>query len=499
MPAEAPEPPKEGIGRAAVGGVAWNLAGQVLDRVFGFVAFAIVIRLLTVELAGVVMLAASAIDLVAVLAFAGVGDRIIQHHDPDRRVLSTAFWLQLAMTAVLILCIVLAAPTVAFLLGEQRIVPLLYVLAVVLLPQAAAIVPSSILARKLRYRELSLCSLASSFVSAIAGIAVAVAGEPFWALVVQRMVATVAFAALVFWLTRWRPEALFDRPIAADVLRFTIPLLGSALTQSAQSHASTLIIGAFLPVQAVAYYRVAARLNEVVWQFSLGPIVRVFLSVFSLLRADKERARRAFLNILAVVACITYASYALLAGSATEVMVLLFGREWAPAGPVFVLMALAAVMQPVSAFVSPALTAVGRTNLVFVFHLVNLLAMLATVPIAAQFGLMEVLYTTIGLRIVLSPLAFFAVRLAFGVSVQTLLVVLAPPLVAAVAGGIVADRVIDLAATLPMPATLIVAWSAGGLVFLGVQLALAFRRSVEIVRMLLRMVRRGGGVVAAAP
>jgi O-antigen/teichoic acid export membrane protein len=502
MQAEAPVPPTQGIGRTAVGGVAWNLGGQVLDRILGFIAFAIVVRLLTVELAGVVMLAASAIDMVAVLAFAGVGDRIIQHHAPDRRMLSTAFWLQMGMTLVLVAGLSLGAGGIASLLGEQRIVPLLHVLALVLLPQAAAIVPSSILARRLRFRDLSLCSLGSSFLSAGAGITVALAGEPFWALVVQRMTATVVFMALVFWLTRWRPDAVFDRAIAGETLRFTLPLMGSALTQSVHTHASPVLIGAFLPIEAVAYYRVAARLADVVWQFSLGPITRVFLSVFSVLRADRERARRAFLNILTVVACVTYASYAIIAGTGPEVMTLLFGPEWALSGQVFTLMACAAITMPLGAFVGPALTAAGRTRLVFLFHLASLSAMLATVPIAAQFGLFAVLYTAIGRSVLLSPLPFFALFLAFGVTAPGLLAVLATPIAAAIAGGLVADQVIALVlphlgtTRLALPAAILLAWAAGGTVFLVVQGALAYRRSREVVTMLLAMLRRGGTAAA---
>jgi PST family polysaccharide transporter len=492
MAAETRKAPAGGIGRAAVGGVAWNLGSHVLDKLIGFAAFAFVVRLLTVELAGVVMLAVAAIDIVAVLAFSGIGSRIIQHHAPDQRLTSTAFWVQVSAMLLLMAGIQLGAGTAGRLLDEPRIVPLLHALSFVLLPQGVAIIPSSLLSRALRYRELSLCALASSSLGALGGVIVALAGHPFWALVTQRFVASIAFAVLSFVVSGWRPALVFDGPLAGETIRFAAPLMGSALTVSMHAQATTLIVGAFLPVEVVAFYRVATRLSEVLFQFSLGPVTRVFLSVFSLLRADRDRARRAFLNVLAVVAFVTFGAYGLVSGTASSVMVMLFGPAWAPAGPVFVLIALASVTLPLTAFISPALTAAGRTNLVFLFHLTNLLALLATVFAAVPFGLDAVLYTAIGRSLALAPLPFLALRAAFGLGPLQLLPVLLPPLSAALVAGVAGHGVLPMLLTLPLPLAIGLAWMAAGVVLIAVQVALAWRRSREIVRMLSGMLRQGG-------
>ncbi len=491
MTAPAAKPGGGGIGRATASSVAWNVIGQAADRLIGFAAFAIVVRLLRVEEAGLVMLAASAVDLFLALAFSGFGERVIQHRSPDRVLLGTVFWLQVGASVVLTGVFFAAAPAIAMVFGEERLTPLLQGLSALFVTYAAAIVPSALLARALRYKAITLASIAAGLAGGLAGVAVALTVSPLWALVVQRLVASLVYAGLALVAARFVPPLVFSRRQAGETLRFSGPLLGSALVTAVSAQAAPLMVGFFLPIEAVAYFRIASRLNEVINQFLISPINRVFLAVFVIIREDRARARTAFLNVLRVFAAAIYGAYALIGAEAGQVLALLFGPNWAVAGPVFSLLAIGAIGLPARAFVVAALTSAGRTPMVFQFSGTLALGTILATLVGAQHDVLRVAAALSALSIAMILPSLAALRVALGVPALDVLKALAVPLLAGL-GAAAATWASGkaFAGLAPTPLPLFGAWAVGGVTFAALHLGLAPRRTLETIRAVLALVRR---------
>lgn len=485
--------PQGGVGRAVAKGVVWSTLGGVGERLIGFLALAVVVRLMTLEEAGIAMLAASTFDVILVVSTAGFGERIIQNPRTDRRLEGTVFWLQMAVCGVIAVLFFLAAGPISDLFGEPRVLPLLQVMSVLIVSRAVAVVPAALLARSMKYGWLTAGSLLTSLASAVAGIGIALAGYPIWALVAQFFASSTVFALAVCLVARWLPPLKFSPREAWRTVVFSVPLLGSSLMTALSAQASTLMIGLSLSVDAVALFRVAARLFEVMGQVLVLPVQRVLLATFSVLRDDQVRAQGAFLNMLRVLAAVAFAAYALVGAQAHDVMRILFGPRWEPSGGVLMVLVVGVVGLVARSFVHASLTAVGRTRLVLAYTAATTLGMVAAVSFAARYSEVAVAAAQSGLLLATVPLSLLAFRIAFAIRPGAALACLPQPLLAALAAAVASSFVASWVAPFlphyPAP-KVIVAGAAGAVAFAAAHFALGPRRTRQTVGAVLALLRR---------
>jgi O-antigen/teichoic acid export membrane protein len=486
--------PQGGIGRAAAAGVMWTTLGGVFERLVGFLSLAVVVRLMTVEEAGIAMLAASVFDVILVVSSTGYGERIIQNPTIDRVLLGTVFWLQFAVCSAVAVVFYLLAGPVSVLFGEPRIVPLLQAMAVLIVTRALPIVPGALLARAMDYRRLTLATVITSLASAAAGISVALAGHPIWSLVAQFYASSIVYAVVAFALARWLPPLVFSPREAWRSITFGAPLLVAGSMTALSAQASTLMIGAFLPIDAVAFYRIASRLMEVMGQVLIIPFQRVLLTTFSALQPDRARIEEAFLGLMRALATISFAAYALVAAQGPAVMTILFGATWAGSGVILAILAAGVVGVIARTFVPPSLITVGRTRLVLLYTLVVTVALIGVVALASPHGVRAVAWAQAGLLIATLPLSLLAFRLAFSITPWKVLGCLPLPLLSALGGAVVSHLLARWLAgvlpALPLLVRVVAAGAAGAVAFAGVHFLLGPQRTRQTMLSLRKLIAR---------
>lgn len=485
--------PRGGIGRAAAKGVLWSTIGGVAERLIGFLALAVVVRLMTIEEAGIAMLAASTFDVILVVSTTGFGERIIQNPTADRTLQGTIFWLSMAVCGTLAVAFFAAASPIAGLFGEPRIVPLLQVMALLIVTRAIPIVPAALMARSMDYGRLTIGTLITSAASAVAGIAVAAAGFPIWALVGQFVASSVVYTIFAFIAARWLPPLRFDVREAWLTIRFGVPLLASASMTALSAQASTLMIGASQPIGAVALFRIAARLFEVLGQIIVLPVQRVLLTTFTALHGEKDRIQDAFLGLMRVMAAIAFATYALVGAQGEAIMGILFGRDWASSGAILAILAGGVVGLVPRAFVNASLTAVARTRLVLLYTVVVTVAVVAGVAIASRYSVHAVAATQSAVLVATLPLSLLAFRVSFGIAAWRVVGCIALPLVAALAAAgasiVATSQIVGAWPALPVFLRVVAVGLAGAVAFVVAHLVAGPRRTLQTARALAALVR----------
>src|SRR3954471_23993262 len=142
-------------------GVGWTAAQKWLVRIAGVLTFVVLSRLLSPADIGLVALALAFLGVLGVVADLGAATFLVQTRSWDEKTRSTTFWTTLGFSvAATGLVVVLAAP-LAGLLGEPRLAPVFQALAPILVLNVTSAVPSAILQRELRFRELALREMAA--------------------------------------------------------------------------------------------------------------------------------------------------------------------------------------------------------------------------------------------------------------------------------------------------------------------------------------------------
>jgi PST family polysaccharide transporter len=216
-------------GRTVRGGLA-KLCGQAAIFVIRLAFLMIMARLLLPEDFGLVAMVTVVTGIYDFFTNAGLSSATVQKATITDGQISNLFWINLLIGSVLgVLCLV-TAPVLAAFYQEPRLFWVTIALAGGLVINAAGVQHFAILQRQVRYVALATIEILSQFLSSAAGIALALGGLRYWALVAAAILAPAAMTAGMWAVTCWIP-ALPRRDIEINRLQSrqdpSGPLLGS--------------------------------------------------------------------------------------------------------------------------------------------------------------------------------------------------------------------------------------------------------------------------------
>jgi O-antigen/teichoic acid export membrane protein len=381
-------------------GVGWTAAQKWLVRIAAVLTFVVLSRVLTPADIGLVALALAFLGVLGVVADLGAATFLVQTQRWDERTRSTTFWTTTGVSiAATALIVVLAAPLAA-LLGEPRIGPVVQALAPILVVTASTAVPTAVLKRELRFRELALREMAAGLASAVVGIGLALAGAGVWALVAQSGTQAVVSAVLVWRMSAWRPTRQVSREAFTELRRFGGPVLGVNLLQSVRDRLEQFVLGALVGVTALGYWTVAIRLLALLVEVSVAVLDTVTLPVFAAARTSADRFRRAFEYALSATQVLLVPALALLAVVSPVVIPWAFGPQWDASIPPAQVLCLAYGVAGLAWFNRAALLSHGRSGVELALTATALVVHLGLVVVVAPLGLTALAWAFTGEAVV---------------------------------------------------------------------------------------------------
>ncbi len=463
------------LARGAARGAAWNFATVVLERSFGFLILGLLLRTIPASVVGLIAIGSAISDLARMVANSGAGEQV-QAYAGNRDVEAGAFWSQTIASSAFMVVLFVAAPWLASLYAEPRLVIILRMLALNILLTSFLIVPSARLAVAFRFRALGLISLGSTISGGLVALPFAFSGHGVAALVYQRMVGIFFYAVVASIIAKWLPPRPPSWSTLKTSFRFSLPLMQAAFVDYISITGYVMLVGLRMPVAMLGRFRIAQRLAEVLQEIAFLPANKVLMPVFVAVRENPQRRFEATRQMLDLLSMVIFFAAAVCGAAAKPLVLLMFGSHWAAAAPVFAILTLMAPVTALYGVINPLLTAAGRTQLVSLFAWANAGLIMAAAWFAAPYGLTVLAWALVGRGALALALVLLALRLGLGRSVLPLLRLLALPCAALVAARLAAAFALAQAPGLPVSAQLAAALSISGLVFAAVVLALAPRR-----------------------
>ena len=398
----------------------------------------------------------------------------------DRSVEAGAFWSQTIASSALMAVLFIAAPRIAALYAEPRLVLILRVMALNIVLTSFLIVPSARLAVSFRFRALGLISLGSTISGGAVALPVAFAGHSVAALIYQRMVGIAFYAVVAAIVARWRPPRPPPWRVLKASFRFSLPLMQAAFVDYISVTGYVMLVGLRMPIATLGRFRIAQRLVEVLQEVAFLPANKVFMPVFVAVRENSQRRFEATRQMLDLLSIAIFFAASVCGAAAKPIVLLMFGPQWLAAAPVFAIMTLMAPATALYGVIKRLFTAAGRTQLVSVFAWANAGLVMAAAWFASPYGLDALAWALAARGALVVVLVWLALRLGLGRSVLPLLRLLALPFAALITARLAAAVALHAAPGLSVPAQLGVAAGVSAAVFLAVLLALAPRRIAEM-------------------
>jgi O-antigen/teichoic acid export membrane protein len=345
---------------------------------------------------------------------AGFGAALIQKkHEATADELSSVFWAQLFMGAVVVLIVFVSAPYVVhFWPGLPASgVWMLRALSLSLLFTSARVIPAILMERELHFGRLSFIDLVLTV--SFNGVAVALAylGYGPFALVGGVLAQGILGLVTAYALRPWRPSLRFSREGLRPILKFGLTFQAKNIVGFANAAVMPLYAGTALGAYALGI--VTWSQNTAFFPLQLVSILaRVNFPLLSRLQHDPAAFVQTLGRIVKVCATVSLLFIALFLGLGPALVHVIFGKQWMPALPTLYVFALSLSIGFIVPIMGGALDALGQPKVMMRLGIYWTIINWVAVTVAMQFRADALTFTlAYCVHIVIGNLAVvFAVR-----------------------------------------------------------------------------------------
>jgi O-antigen/teichoic acid export membrane protein len=380
-----------GRGNASVKGAAlWAAASQYCLFALQFVTSVLISRFfLLPEEVGLFSVALAASMLFAILQDFGLTRYLAGHPSADESVVKSALVLAIIFAIALAALILALAWPIAWFYEEQRLVPILALIAASYLAVPFSTVPLAMLSRRLEFRKTFNVNIAAALTSSVVALGCAAAGfsaeSLAWAMVASNVVRAIAAQIARPTLLSWPVRVTGLKEMAS--FGSTSSLL--YLSGSIGVRSPDLILGRALGMTATGLYSRGAALASHAHQLVTGAVGSIYYPAFARLRDEGKALGPYYERVAAAHGAIVWPAMALIAVLAEPIVLALYGPAWGGAAPILALIALSEF-----AFTALPLTMdlpilLGRIKRLLALNIVDTAISVGTLVIAATVGLME--------------------------------------------------------------------------------------------------------------
>jgi O-antigen/teichoic acid export membrane protein len=285
-------------------------------------------RLLSPKDFGLVGMVTAFTGVLTLLRDFGLSAAAVQRTTVTEEQISTLFWINILLGALLGLVAVAMAPAIAAFYHEPQLFGVTAVLSAGFLFNAAGIQHSALLQRQMRFTVLAVISVVSLIVGTAIAIGAARAGYEYWALVAMTVTQPL-ISTIGFWLTTgWVPGMLHRRAGIRSMMHFGGTLTLNGLVAYVAYNAEKVMIGRFWGADAIGIYGRAYQLVAIPTDNLNSAVGEVAFSALSRLQDDPIRLKSYFLKGFSLVLGLTLPITIACALFADDVVFFLLGPKW---------------------------------------------------------------------------------------------------------------------------------------------------------------------------
>lgn len=363
---------KDNLKSKAVKGIMWTAIQKYSTMIAQFIAGIILARLLTPDDYGCVGMLSIFMVVANTMLDAGFGSALIQKKKPTHDDYSTVFLWNLGMSTVLYAILFFSAPSIASFYRIPLLSSVLRVQSLVLFLGAFSMVQRNMLRKQLRFRELSIIAITSSFIAIIVTVILAYKGFGVWALVAQVIVSSVVTLALVWTLSKWRPSFKFSKKSFKELFGFGFYMFLTRSLSDIGKELQSLLIGRVYNASTLGYYS-KARSMERMSALSISQVMTsVTYPFYAQVQDDLVALQNMIKRFTSSIAYITFPLMTVLMLVAEPLFIFLYSDRWLPSVPYFQALCIAGIPLCLQAVNTQTIAAVGKSKVMFRWRLVKL-------------------------------------------------------------------------------------------------------------------------------
>lgn len=402
-----------------------TIAAQGIKLILQLGSVAIMARLLQPSDFGLIAMVTVFTGLALQFMEGGLSMATIQRDQITHAQVSNLFWVNGALGTALCLLGILISPLIAALYDEPDLTMVMAVMSLTFLIGGLSVQHDALLRRQMRFKAISVIDIVSMVAGIIAGISAAFAGFGYWALVITT-VTTLATKTAMRWLsTRWVPSMMSRGSGVGPLLGFGANLTGANFIGYIATNLTPFAVGIVGGAQSLGLFNRANMLTSIPSSQMLPPVMKVLQPTLSRVANDPERLRNTLNSIMGKLVLGTMFVTLTMAVLADLIVQLFLGSGWEGAVPIFRMLAVFSLVEPIAGFLAVSLVAIGNAKALLHWKAITLSILIVSIGIGSLWGAFGVVvaYALSGVFIRLPGFLYYASRLlpiTFGELIKTL-------------------------------------------------------------------------------
>lgn len=320
------EPPTGSIYKHMLRGSVWAVATNWGQRVLGLINTVILARLLAPEDFGLVTMAALVLGFLNMFSEVGTGLHLLRQPEATRDHCDTAWTIGVLRGVVVGAVLAVLAPFGAEYFHEQRVVPIILVLAVNTVLVGTYNIGLVLIRKDLDFFKDFLFFIVSRVFTLIITVALALWLRSYWAIVFGNFIGTLFDIALSYRIHPYRPR--FSLVKAREYVNFALTTIPFFVAAFLTSRIDAFVVGRLAPAATLGVYNLSAELSTMLTSDLVRQLGRALNPSYAKLLDDRKKLIEAYLNSVSALATISIAFGFGLFAVSHDFVDLVLGSKW---------------------------------------------------------------------------------------------------------------------------------------------------------------------------
>lgn len=374
-------------GDGAIRGGAAVAASTGSKYLLRFGVTVILARLLTPEQFGVVAMMTAVFAIGTVFQELGLSGATVQRSRISTSAISTLFWINSGMGALLTLLFATSSQWIATFYSRPELTLLCTVTSVTFLLNGMAVQHLAVLQRQMRFSVQARINVAAPVIGGIAALLIAWKGGGIWSLAGQIIATDVVTLALLIRATRLtlvRPAMTEE---VRELLRFGISLFGFHLVYGFALNLYVVLLGRSAGAAATGIYTRALALVAIPQSFVYMSAGYVALPKLSKLKESDAEFAGFYYRSVQLVSLVNAPIVVFFVLFADQIAVCAYGTQWSEVPDLLRIFSLGMAIAPIIHSTSQVFAARGEGERFFRWGVVSACVMCATALVGLPWGM----------------------------------------------------------------------------------------------------------------
>jgi len=348
--------------RKSVRGGAATVLGQGVGMALQIGTTVVLARLLSPTDYGLQSMVITLTAFFSLFKDAGLSVATVQRENLKHEQISTLFWINIGLGALLTVLVATCGPFLARFYKEPRLKWITVASATVFFFNSLAVQHKALLDRVMRFSAGVKIDILCATIGSVVAIGMAALGYGYWSLICQTISLSIVGAIATWIAMPWVPGRPRWTPELRSMVRFGGTVTLNSFVVYIAYNTEKILLGRFWGAAPLGIYGRAYQLATLPVQQFIGAAHSVAFSVLSRMQSEVQRLNRAYLKSQCIIVSLTIPVVISTALFANEIVLIVLGPKWIQVAPVLRLLAPTAL---VFALINPfswLLRATGRVE-----------------------------------------------------------------------------------------------------------------------------------------